>query len=610
MVQYSSIIDLPRDASKGNEDSFSIKPFEDGLTEFIKNANTPLTIALQGEWGSGKTSLMNSLNNNLCKDNGEFHAIWINTWEYSLMQDAPSTLMSIIKSLVDEISGGKEKGLLEKVAILGKGALTFAAGMTGGTLSATAVGAAVGIQETGSKSTISEIRKDLQEIIQKSLAKSNKKGFIFFIDDLDRMNPPTAVQLLELLKNIFTLERCVFILAIDYDVVVKGLEPKFGKISEQNEREFRSFFDKIIQVPFSMPVAKYVIGEFLKNSLLAIHYFNEKQTENEELITRISDISNLSVGTNPRALKRLLNSLSLIKCINAGKNIETELTSLVNFALVSLQVAYPSIYQLLEKYPDFDQWDEDVAIEENLQPLSEQTMIKLDNSDEFNEDWEKVLFRFCEKEHYLKKRAFAISRLLNKLKGFIEEKEGNIEDVVRNTISLSSVTNVDADNFSGKSANSKNSDILRAFRNALIELLRASNKKAAKLIQPQGRVQTKACIKFSKKDGEDYVRLSFLQPSGDECKLILYVEKRFAAELSCMLTTIESGLQEMTKNSYFQDMSVSDFESGTDKKTDKYVVRAAIDITLPTREDFLQAGNMQQIALVIERVRAILKFSQ
>ncbi|MDR1897760.1 MAG: KAP family NTPase [Prevotellaceae bacterium] len=606
MEQYSSIIDLPRDASKGNEDSFSIKPFEDGLTEFIKNANTPLTIALQGEWGSGKTSLMNSLNNNLCGNDSDFHAIWINTWEYSLMQDAPSTLMSIIRSLVSEISGGKEKGLLEKVAILGKGALTFAAGMTGGALSATAVGAAVGIQETGSKSTISEIRKDLQEIIQKCLAKSNKKGFIFFIDDLDRMNPPTAVQLLELLKNIFTLENCVFVLAIDYDVVVKGLEPKFGKISEQNEREFRSFFDKIIQVPFSMPVAKYEIVEFLRKSLLSIHYFNKKQAENSELIARISDISNLSVGTNPRALKRLLNSLSLIKCINAGKNMETELTSLVNFALVSIQVAYPSIYQLLGKYPDFDQWDEDVAIEENLQPLNEQTIAKLDNSDEFNEEWEKVLFRFCEKEHYLKKRAFAISRLLNKLKGFIEEKEGNVEDVVRNTISLSSITNVDADNLSGKSANSKNSDRLREFRNSLIDRLRESkDKKTAKLIQPQGRVQTKACIKFSKKDGDDYIRLSF-QPGDDECKLILYAEKKFASEPGNMLTTIENGLQKIAKNLHFQDMSVSDFESGADKKSGKYFVRLTVDITLPAREDFMQEKNMRQIAFVIENVREIL----
>lgn len=44
----------------------------------------------------------------------------------------------------------------------------------------------------------------------------------------------------------------MFVLAIDYDVVIKGLKPKFGELTDANEREFRSFFDKIIQLPFSM----------------------------------------------------------------------------------------------------------------------------------------------------------------------------------------------------------------------------------------------------------------------------------------------------------------------------------------------------------------------
>ena len=38
------------------------------------------------------------------------------------------------------------------------------------------------------------------------------------------------------LKNIFDIPNCVFILAIDYDVVVKGLESKFGPKTKENER--------------------------------------------------------------------------------------------------------------------------------------------------------------------------------------------------------------------------------------------------------------------------------------------------------------------------------------------------------------------------------------
>lgn len=85
---------------------------------------------------------------------------------------------------------------------------------------------------------------------------------MFFIDDLDRINPENAVQILELLKNMFEVNNCIFVLAIDYDVVVKGLKAKFGSNTGDDDRAFRSFFDKIIQMPFSMPVGAYDITAF------------------------------------------------------------------------------------------------------------------------------------------------------------------------------------------------------------------------------------------------------------------------------------------------------------------------------------------------------------
>lgn len=115
----------------------------------------------------------------------------------------------------------------------------------------------------GGESTIIQLKSEIAKLVATSIAQNpQKKGFILYIDDLDRIDPPVAVEILELLKNIFDLENCVFVLAIDYDVVIKGLKPKFGELTDKNEREFRSFFDKIIQLPFSMPVASYNVDTF------------------------------------------------------------------------------------------------------------------------------------------------------------------------------------------------------------------------------------------------------------------------------------------------------------------------------------------------------------
>lgn len=452
-MQKSSITDLPKKANQ--KDVFGIGPFEQGLIQFIQNSNTPITIALQGEWGSGKTSLMNSLKNNLCEgEQAAFFDIWLNTWEYSLMKDAQSTLMGIISDLIKKVSRLAEVDEKQTSKMLKKiwGGVKTAGKVVAKNAADKVVDGAGNLIDyfdaNESHAGIGEVRDELENIIAQLIQKKNKKGVIFFIDDLDRIDPPVAVELLELLKNIFTIENAVFVLAIDYDVVVKGLEPKFGKLTAQNEREFRSFFDKIIQVPFSMPVSNYSIKEFVKDSLIQINYISQEQAQKEDLINDFSEFASFTLGTNPRALKRLMNSLSLINYINNAKSeqedgLKDDLDLLLNFALVSIQIAYPAVYRLLLKHPGFDKWNNKTALSLNLKELDVHSIEKLNTMVEFDEEWEQVLYRLCETDFYLKKRAIYISRLLNKMKDMIEAKEENVEDVISAIISLSSVTGID-----------------------------------------------------------------------------------------------------------------------------------------------------------------------
>ena len=260
MPKITSIVDVPKPANK--QDDFGINKYQKGLVEFIQDADTPLTIAIQGEWGSGKTSLMNSLQDALCGEGktvteikNAYYSIWINTWQYSLMSNREETLVAIVSSIstqVMQIISKRHEGVGQKIAsglfrFISKGvkaAATIAADKVAGS------GELIDmiLEREEANQTINKLRNDLQNAIDDCLKKDEEKkspmkGFLFFIDDLDRIDPPVAVEILELLKNIFDLEKCIFILAIDYDVVVKGLKPKFGELTDKNEREFRSFFD-------------------------------------------------------------------------------------------------------------------------------------------------------------------------------------------------------------------------------------------------------------------------------------------------------------------------------------------------------------------------------
>ena len=297
----SSIIDVPRKPSQA--DLFGIQVYQDALIKYIRLTDTPITIALQGEWGSGKTSLMNQLRYNLCDEEGApYYAIWINTWQYSLMKTPQQSIISILEGIINQIgqlnpsrhkweeSKKKIGGVFKKMATIGTKVAAGVVGVEGDVVNDI-------FNSDNSESDIAQLKDEIARLIDDALAQdSTKQGFTFYIDDLDRIDPPVAVEILELLKNIFDLEKCVFILAIDYDVVIKGLKPKFGELTESNEREFRSFFDKIIQLPFSMPVASYNVDTFLVDALRKIEFFTDEELNDPQLAEDLSEIARLSVG--------------------------------------------------------------------------------------------------------------------------------------------------------------------------------------------------------------------------------------------------------------------------------------------------------------------------
>ena len=459
----SSIIDVPRKYTE--EDLFGINKYQKALTKFIKLTNTPITIALQGEWGSGKTSLMNQLRWDLCDSEGAIYfPVWVNTWQYSLMKTPNQAIMSILEGCINQIGAlnpnvqkwdeSKKKigGIFKKMATVGAKMAASTVGIDGGTIDE------LFATEASTESEILQLKNEISKLIDEALATdSSKLGFTFYIDDLDRIDPPVAVEILELLKNIFDLDKCVFILAIDYDVVIKGLKSKFGELTEKNEREFRAFFDKIIQLPFSMPVASYNVNTFLVDALKKIEFLNEEELSNPQLAEDLSEIAQLSVGCNPRSLKRLTNTLSLISIINSEVSEAEDTDSynkLLNFAFVCMQIAYPYIYNQLSEEPDFKQWNESIAAKLKLRKLTVEEQESLNAAEEFDEEWEKILYRMCQKETHLSNRVFQVSGLLNKIVAIVNNDE-QLGDIVESTMALSAVTNLKAFDSAPKKGRSK-----------------------------------------------------------------------------------------------------------------------------------------------------------
>ncbi len=467
----TSLSDIP---FKECVNDFGTERYVNGLIKFIENSSAPITIALQGEWGSGKTSMMTRLERALCsKEDSQFIGVNINTWEYSMMSSPEMTVYKILAKLVRELTGENSDSKKKVSKILrglyrgGREALKMIPGVNVAVEMAK-IPTDISVDEKDNDASLSELREELQQVINSRIADTGQRGVIVFVDDLDRLNPPVAVEILELLKNVFTLDNCIFVLAIDYDVVVKGLEPKFGKLTDKNEREFRSFFDKIIQVPFSLPVSSYRPMDFVLNALVGIGYLKDIDTSDPNVRARFSSVVESSVGKNPRSIKRLINTLSLLDCIAQCGSEKDEVATmdekLLNFIIVAIQICYPQIYRLLVHKPGFTSWDAVFAHKEG---------VALSTDGQEAQEWGDILEAACSIDKYLTQHISDIINLFSMIIEILGRSNITTSDAIgmklKQILDKSSVTGVNAD-FNAEDFDKK--DLIGKLHNNVVERIK------------------------------------------------------------------------------------------------------------------------------------------
>ena len=359
-----SVTDLP-----AYKDEFEITPYINGLANFIKSCETPLTIAIQGEWGSGKTSIMNMVKNQLNNTTGlKYKAVWFNTWQYAQFDSVSRLNVMFITDLIEQLFEDKDKSstqnlknakpveamskvmkvitnsYIDKVADEKIGLKDFTETVKNSMKGASAQDGQWDYQKylhTESQA-MRDFKKTFGAYVEYCCKQYGYDRIVFFIDDLDRIAPYRAVELMEIMKNFLDCEYCIFILAIDYVVVVRGVKDKFG---ETQESKARSFFEKIIQLPFMVPVNYYNVEHYVENLLNGLGL----SIQDSKIHKNLFELMKLCTANNPRAIKRLLNVYALNRMVNgAVKNSETQnLRDVLLLGILGIQLSYSKLYDFI-----------------------------------------------------------------------------------------------------------------------------------------------------------------------------------------------------------------------------------------------------------------------
>lgn len=229
------------------------------LTDVVANYSNGFTLAINNEWGTGKTTFVKMWQQHL-KNKG-FSTLYFNAWENDFQDDVILTLMSEIQEL--QVKKNKEvfDKLVNKAAPLTKSLVsglfkTFCTKYVGNEF-------VQDLLETGSdclgteiqeqlkaystrKKGINEFKSCLEEFIHET---SPEKNVIFIIDELDRCRPSYAVEVLERIKHLFSVQGVVFVLSIDKEQLCHAIRGVYGSEKINSEEYLRRFID----VEFSLP---------------------------------------------------------------------------------------------------------------------------------------------------------------------------------------------------------------------------------------------------------------------------------------------------------------------------------------------------------------------
>jgi hypothetical protein len=341
-----------------NKDRFGFAPYAKILSDTIRDTDElPFCIGIFAEWGSGKSSLMNMIQDDL-RNNGQIKSIWFNPWKYDKKEDLWNALIQTI--LYSIIENSKDTETIDKAKDLAKSAvwLLLKKGLsvaTSGIVSEANI-------ETITKSIvkndelhyrhINHFENDFSNVVKKY---TDNGKLVIFVDDLDRCLPENAITVLESLKLFIGDARCVFVLGMDHLVVEQGLEIRF---SEKIKLSGRDYLDKIIQVPFYLPPVPF---NKLKEALAV--------TKTANFDDRIWKIIELGLGGNPRKTKRFVNSSYLANQILHNRDfvdinfqtdhdlryISEEIQRFYISKLLIFQMAFLNFYLFLKNH--LDAWE-------------------------------------------------------------------------------------------------------------------------------------------------------------------------------------------------------------------------------------------------------------
>jgi hypothetical protein len=274
-------------------DKLNRKEFGEKLVHLIKELPKGV-IAIDGEWGNGKTWFGKNIQKSLAQDtskdklNEGYKSIWIDAFQ-SEWEDDPA--LSLIAGIAAQLEPKLKKSFIQDLKpILGAVVPTIAK------LAAQSTAKLIGIGKEDTqeiKDVIEQVtesyfnkyiddlinkRKNLdaaKELLNGAVENLPNKKLIIFVDELDRCSPEYAIRFMERIKHLFDIEGVIYVLLWNRKQIQKAVETFYG-VGTNGEM----YLDRFIDIPLYLRIShsrdfEEPLKEFI-NEIINVHVESEK----------------------------------------------------------------------------------------------------------------------------------------------------------------------------------------------------------------------------------------------------------------------------------------------------------------------------------------------
>lgn len=286
------------------DDKFGREPIVelivDSINQVVSSDHDCVVYGIYGKWGEGKTSLMNFIKERLLiqgKKDG-INIVEFNPW---LVNNDEALLREFFKSIMNDPDETIRRAFQKY------GSLAIFASKTIINAAVPGLGSALAKGIKWAKTALDDSQDTLNELKKKASAAIVASGrhLVIMIDDVDRLDKEEIHAMLRLIRQVADFKNCIYIVAMDVDMVAKSIGDYHGKGSTQDGRKF---LDKIVQVPISLPrIPQSNMRNLIINDLGNIL---EDYTE-KEMVAEITNAVESFISTY-RELRRYCNQLSFV----------------------------------------------------------------------------------------------------------------------------------------------------------------------------------------------------------------------------------------------------------------------------------------------------------